>query len=68
MRLQYFAVPARGGDEASAALSQFLATHRVLRVDRELVHDGAQSLWAVCVQWAPTADAGRTPMTGALPA
>jgi superfamily II DNA helicase RecQ len=56
MRLQFFSVPACGGDAAAVELNRFLATHRVLRVDRELVHDGAQSLWAVCVQWAPTAD------------
>jgi hypothetical protein len=68
MRLQFFAIPACGGDEASAALNQFLATHRVLRVDRELVHDGAQSLWAVCVQWAPTADPGRGQVASELPA
>lgn len=56
MRLQFFSIPACGGDDAAAELNRFLSTHRVLRVDRELVHDGAQSLWAVCVQWAPTAD------------
>jgi hypothetical protein len=68
MRLQFFAIPACGGDQASATLNRFLATHRVLRAHRELVHDGAQSLWAVCSQWAPTADPGRAQLTGELPA
>src|SRR6185436_11993097 len=38
-------------------LNQFLASHRVIAVDRQLVMDGPRSAWAICVTYV-NADAG----------
>ena len=50
MRFAFFAVPTCGGEVADE-LDRFLANHRVLRIDRELVAGGAEPHWAVCVVW-----------------
>ena len=49
MRLQFFSISARDGAEATRELNGFLASHRVAAVQQELVHDGANSYWAVSV-------------------
>jgi superfamily II DNA helicase RecQ len=49
MRLRFFTIPVHGGREAAEELDGFLASHRILAVDRHLVQDGANSAWAVCV-------------------
>lgn len=51
MRLHFIAVPVLGGGAAEQELNQFLASHRVVGVDRHLVADGARSAWAVCVAY-----------------
>ncbi len=53
MRLHFVGVPVLGGEAAEAELNRFLATHRVLSVERHLVADGGSSVWAVCVQYTP---------------
>ena len=35
--------------EVAADLNHFLAEHRILSIDRQLVIDGADSVWAICV-------------------
>jgi hypothetical protein len=49
MRLHFVTVPIHGSAEAEEELNQFLATHRVIAVDRQLVTDGQRSAWAICV-------------------
>jgi superfamily II DNA helicase RecQ len=51
MRFHFTAVPVHGGAEAEQALNAFLGAHRVLTVERQLVADGAQSVWAICVAY-----------------
>ncbi|KAA3607195.1 MAG: hypothetical protein DWQ01_15960 [Planctomycetota bacterium] len=51
MRFQFFTIPVFGGEEATQALNRFLASHRILSVDRELIQDGAASAWTVCVSY-----------------
>lgn len=53
MRFEFFAIPALHPQEATAELNQFLASHRVCSVTRELIADGAGSFWTVCVEWTP---------------
>lgn len=62
MRLHFVTVPIHGCTAAEEELNQFLATHRVIAVDRQLVSDGARSAWAICVTYvdaspSATADA-----------
>lgn len=51
MRYHFAAIPALDGGDAAADLNRFVATKRIVQVDRELVHAGAGSYWAVCVTW-----------------
>ena len=61
MKLKFFAIPALDPEPAEEMLNRFLATHRVVEVERRLVEDGRASIWAVCVSWvegvAPSAAA-----------
>jgi len=49
MRFHFAAVPVHGNAEVERELNVFLGSHRVLGVERHLVADGAQSVWAICV-------------------
>jgi hypothetical protein len=49
MQLRFFAIPVLGGAEPAAELNSFLAQHRILQIERQLIADGAGSFWAVCV-------------------
>ena len=51
MRFRFFSISAQAPDAGEAALNAFCASHRVANVERNLVSDGAQSFWAVCVTW-----------------
>jgi superfamily II DNA helicase RecQ len=55
MRLHFVTVPIHGSSAAEQELNQFLATHRILSVDRQLVADGPRSAWAVCVTYVDAA-------------
>ena len=56
MQLRFFTIPVYGGGEAADELNRFLAGHRILSVDRQLVQDGGNSAWAVCVGFMPTGE------------
>jgi|SRR5208282_209743 len=49
MQLRFFTIPVNTGDETIAELNRFLAGHRILSIDRQLVIDGSNSAWAICV-------------------
>ncbi len=51
MRLHFATVPIHGGADAEEELNRFLASHRVVSVDRHLVTESGGSVWAVCVTW-----------------
>lgn len=51
MKLHFATVPALDPDAATQALKQFLGTHRVVSVDRQLIQDGARSYWSVCITY-----------------
>ncbi len=66
MQLHFFRIPILDAADAAGELNRFLASRRVVSVDRELLHDGANSAWAVCVTStgvtgdpAPAAKGGR---------
>src|SRR5208337_3594726 len=48
---RFFAVPMLDGEEESQELNRFLATNRVLMVERHFVSDGSSSAWAICVSY-----------------
>lgn len=52
MSLAFFTVPIFHSQPAQDELNRFLATARVLRIDRQFVDAGAASAWALCVETA----------------
>lgn len=53
MTLRFFRIPTQGDLAIEASLNQVLNSHRILRVDRNLVDDGSDSFWAICVEHLP---------------
>jgi superfamily II DNA helicase RecQ len=51
MRFCFFTIPIQAPDEAATELNQFLASHRILAIDRQFAADGANSAWAICVSF-----------------
>ncbi len=51
MKLKFFAVPALAPDETAETVNQFLGSHRVVSMDRELVHQDGAAYWALCVSY-----------------
>lgn len=51
MRLAFFHIPVLHPQPAQDELNQFLATHRVSRVDKAFVADPAAPAWSVVVTW-----------------
>jgi hypothetical protein len=60
MRFHFAAIPVHGGADAEQALNAFLSSHRALNVERHLIADGVQSVWAICVSYIDTASPAPT--------
>ena len=67
MQLRFFTVPIHGPAEQAAELNQFLAGHRILSVDRQLIADGANSAWSLCVSYDASPAATCPPVIGKRP-
>lgn len=51
MALRFFVVPVYNQDESQRELNAFLSGHRIVSVDKRFVDLGADSYWAVCVDY-----------------
>lgn len=51
MRMHFVVVPVFESAEAEADLNRFLASHRVLSIEREFLSAGPRSAWAVCIHY-----------------
>ena len=51
MALRFFVVPVRDSASAEQELNRFLASHKVLSIDRQLIDQGMNSFWAICVDY-----------------
>lgn len=51
MRLKFFTVPAIGSADAESDVNSFLASKRVLAVDRQLVRESGGAYWAIAVTY-----------------
>lgn len=49
MKIRVFSIPLLNPTPATAALDEFLESHLITHLDRELVADGRNSFWTVCV-------------------
>jgi hypothetical protein len=56
MQLRFFTIPLLGGEAAAEELNRFLASHRILAVDRHLAQDSGVAIWAVCVSYEPAGE------------
>jgi superfamily II DNA helicase RecQ len=56
MAFRFFAIPVSFADGPTETLNAFLRSHRIVRVDRELVDQGSASLWVMCVEYMDGAD------------
>ena len=52
MKYKFFHIPVIHSEAAETALNQFCDSHHVLKVDRQLIDCGTDSLWAVCISWS----------------
>jgi len=51
MAYRVFTLPVRDPGASETELNGFLASHRVLSVDRRFVEDGERSFWSFCVDF-----------------
>jgi superfamily II DNA helicase RecQ len=58
MQLKLFILPVKNVDAAEAEMNAFLRSHRVLTVKKELVADGENSFWTICVEYLESAPGG----------
>ncbi len=65
MPFKFFCIPARDDGTVETEVNTFLMSHRVLAVDRRWVDQGADSYWALCVDYVGstqgTSDRSRGP-------
>lgn len=57
MQMRFFRIPVTDPAAPAGELNRFLAAHRIVSVDRELVDDAGNSAWAVCVTYVGAAEA-----------
>lgn len=51
MALRFFVVPVRDSGTFEQELNAFLARHRVVSIQRQLIDQGVNSFWAICVDY-----------------
>lgn len=64
MKLHFFTVVAMSPEADQDSLNAFLANHRVVTVDKELVQQGVESFWTVCVSYIAGAEPQRAHLGG----
>lgn len=51
MGLRFFVVPVRDSGACEQELNGFLAGHKVVSIERQLIDQGVNSFWAICVDY-----------------
>lgn len=64
MQVRFFTIPIQGGEAAVEDLNRFLASQRILAIERNFVQDGSNSAWALCVSFEPAGNAAGRPPPG----
>jgi superfamily II DNA helicase RecQ len=60
MSLRFFVVPVYDASAFEQELNRFLAGHKIVSIQRQLIDQGANSFWAICVDYLSHAP-GQTP-------
>lgn len=58
MGLRFFVVPVMNSEASEQELNGFLASHKVLSIDRNLINEGVNSFWAICVDFLSSPPGG----------
>jgi superfamily II DNA helicase RecQ len=58
MPYKIFRIPARGCEASEKELNRFLASHSILKVEREFAGQGENSFWCFCVDYLERAATG----------
>jgi superfamily II DNA helicase RecQ len=56
MAFRFFAIPILSADGPAESLNAFLRSHRIVKVERQLVDEGTSSHWVLCVEYLDAAD------------
>ncbi len=56
MKMRFFTIPIQDSGGATGELNGFLSNHRILTIERHFVADGANSAWAICVNYLDSAE------------
>lgn len=65
MPFRVFMVPLIYSDEATEELNAFIASHRIVHIERRWIDQGYQSAWAFCLEYLePRGGDESTPRTG----
>lgn len=51
MGLRFFMVPVVNSDASEQELNGFLASHKVVSIERKLIDQGGNSFWAICIDY-----------------
>ena len=51
MPFQIFTIPVRDSGPIEQELNSFLAQHKVVSLERQLIDEGVNSFWAICVDY-----------------
>ena len=60
MALRFFVVPVNDSGTFEQDLNGFLASHKVVSIDRRLIDQGTNSFWAICVDYLSHGHSGDT--------
>jgi superfamily II DNA helicase RecQ len=55
MQLKFYQIPAGGSEPVEEEINAFLRAHRILKIDRELIHRDTFPSWALCVEYLESA-------------
>jgi superfamily II DNA helicase RecQ len=51
MKLAFYKIPVDDAQAAQDELNRFLSSHRVTNIEKNFVNNGANSCWAVCIEY-----------------
>lgn len=61
MQIHFFKISVTYPDDEATKLNGFLTAHKILTVQRELIHDGQCSFWAIAVEYLSSSSSSEKP-------
>jgi len=60
LSLRFFQIPVRDSNASEQELNGFLASHKILSMERHLIDQGSNSFWTICVEYLKSVSADPT--------